>query len=106
MENRTIKMVKQVTTLIINDRTFYIQKDNEGYYWGIEDKDMGKESLNGLQGNRKKTLKECLEIINIKVKADELKAQGYSRLVAAAVATGAMSLEEALAREAEMNAAN
>ena len=103
MTDRTVEMKKQVTKYYINNRTFHIMQDNEGYYWGIEDKDFYSESVNGLKGNRRKTLAECLEAINDKVKAAELIAQGYSRMVAVAVATGVMTLEEALKREKELN---
>lgn len=56
--------MKKITTYTINNETYYIMKDNNGF-WGIHERYVTdgrlNKVLNGIEGNLNKTLNECLK---------------------------------------------
>ena len=71
----------KVTTYIESGRTFYICKDENGY-WGIEDKNIDENGklavkLNGISGHLKNSVADCIRSISFQIKLDDLLTQGY-----------------------------
>lgn len=71
-----------ITTYHENGKSFKILQADDGFFWGIESKYIKNNKLlkefNGATGNRRKTVKECINQISFKIKFDAMIDSGLS----------------------------
>ena len=79
----TNKTLRKITTVIARNREFYIVKDSENRYWGIEKKwfdqnGMLTKQFNGITGHMSKRVQDTINRTLDTIEIDYLKDQGMT----------------------------
>lgn len=74
--------MKKVTTYTELGRSFVIARDDEGFFWAIEDKYIDgngklKKSINGLEGHRGETMEWTISTLSNEIQTVDLVKKGW-----------------------------